>query len=539
MTEGILMREIMSDPLLRQYSVIILDEAHERTVHTDIIMGLMKKILKKNTTLKLIVSSATVDAEEMQYFFNFNRTKDKEKDTSVIMSVPGRMYSTDIYYCKEPVPDYVKAVVDTVLKIHQTEGHGDILGFLTGQEEVERAVALLREGNTKSKNGLRLQVLPMHGSLPNSEQLKVFRPAEQDHRKVIIATNIAETSVTINGIVYVVDCGFVKMRWFNPDTFTDSLVVVPISKSSAQQRAGRAGRMRTGKVFRLYSEAEYEKLPDSTCCEMQRTDLSLAVLHLKALGIDNVLRFNFPAPPPAKNLAAAMELLFALGAIDEDGKLTPLGSNMAEFPMHPLYSKMLLTSGEFGCSEEILTIVSALQVQTIFTKPVSGAAAIKARVAHRKFEVAEGDLLTLLNAYNAYIKMGKRKDFCHRHFLNHRGLKRVTEIRDKMEKLLVKFGVPIVTAKGNGEMVLRAITGGLFQNAAYFHHSGVYKSIRGDQDLHVHPSSVLYTLEQAQWVLFCDLISTNKQYIKNLTVVKPDWLEELAPHFYQKGFRIF
>lgn len=182
---------------------------------------------------------------------------------------------------------------------------------------------------------------------------------------------------------------------------------------------------------------------------MQRTELSMAVIQLKALGIDNVLRFNFPSPPPAKNLASALELLFALDAIDKDGELTkPLGVNMAEFPIHPSYSKILLRSGDFGCSEEILTILSALQVQTIFTKPVSGSASIKARIAHRDFQVLEGDLLTLLNAYRAYEKFGKKKDWCHKHFLNYRGLKRVDEIRSQMKKLVMKFGVPIVSASG-------------------------------------------------------------------------------------------
>ncbi|KAK6631984.1 hypothetical protein RUM44_007014 [Polyplax serrata] len=535
MTEGILIREMLSDPLLSHYSVIILDEVHERTLYTDIIMGLMKKILKKNTSLKLIVSSATVDADELQHFFNLNRTPDKTKDTSTILSVPGNMYSVDVFYVEEPVPCYVQGVVDTILKIHKHEFRGSILAFLTGQEEIERAVNALKDyEDTRGKDGLRLLVLPMHGSLPYSEQLKVFRPAEQSQRKVIISTNVAETSVTIPGVVYVVDSGFVKLRWFKYDTGVDSLIVVPISKASADQRAGRAGRDRRGKTYRLYRESDYEKFTEATPCEMQRTDLSQAVLQLKALGIHNVLRFDFPFPPPAKNLAAALQLLFALNAIDESGELTqPLGARMSELPIHPLYSKMLLASDEFGCTEEILTILSCLQVETIFIKPAGGAASIKARIAQRNFHVTEGDLLTYLNVYEAFERNGRRKDWCMKYFLNYKGLKRVSEIRSQMKRSLGK--VELSSAEGNEVAVRKAIASGLFQNAAYLHYSGTYKSVRGDVDLHVHPNSVLYTLTQPSWVLFCEVVHTNKVYMRNLVAVEPDWLEQLAPHFYEKG----
>ncbi|XP_069698122.1 probable ATP-dependent RNA helicase DHX35 isoform X2 [Periplaneta americana] len=535
MTEGILLREMMADPLLRSYCVIMLDEVHERTLYTDIVMGLLKKILRKQKNLKLVVASATVDAEQLYNFFNNNSSKDKSKDTAVIMSVEGRLYPVNIYYVKEPVPDYVKAVVETVIKIHEYEPLGDVLAFLTGQEEVDRAVKLLKEQEIENKDNLKLLVLPMYGSLPNAEQLKVFRSTPRGLRKVVIATNIAETSITISGIVYVIDCGFVKLRWFNPDAHTDSLVVVPISQASAEQRAGRAGRVRSGKAYRLYTEAEYDKLAEATPPEMQRTELSMAVLQLKALGIDNVLRFNFPSPPPARNLQSALELLFAIGAIDSDGQLTePVGLTMAEFPMNPLYSKTLITSGEFGCSEEMLSIIALLQVQNVFTKPTGGQAAIKARVAKRKFEVEEGDLLTLLNVYTAYIKHNMAKDWCNKYFLNYKGLCRTHEIRTQMLRLLQRFNIPIISCEGNAEKVCKSITAGLFPNAAYLHYTGVYKTVRGDQELHIYPSSVLYTLEQPKWLLFCEVVHTDRVYMKDLTVVQPSWLEELAPHFYEK-----
>ncbi|KAJ9594469.1 hypothetical protein L9F63_014081, partial [Diploptera punctata] len=531
MTEGILLREMMADPLLRNYSVIMLDEVHERTLYTDIAMGLLKKILR----LKLIVASATVDAEQLYRFFNHNSSKDKSQDTAVIMSIEGRLYPVDIHYIKEkPVPDYVKATVDTVIKIHLNEPMGDILAFLTGQDEVDRAVRLPKR-NKYCHEKVKLLVLPMYGSLPNSEQLKVFRSTPRGLRKVVIATNIAETSITISGIVYVIDCGFVKLCWFNPEAHVDSLVIVPISQASADQRAGRAGRVRSGKAYRLYPVEEYNKLSEATPPEMQRTDLSMAVLQLKALGIDNILRFSFPSPPPARNLQSALELLFALEAIGSIGQLTkPIGISIAEFPISPLFSKSLIISDEFGCSEEILTIIAMLQVQNVFIKPISGQASIKARVERRKFEVEEGDLLTLLNVYNAFIKHDMSKDWCNKYFLNYKGLTRACEIRTQMSRLLQRFNVSLVSCNGDTEKVCKAITAGFFPNAAFLHYSGVYKTVRGDQVLHISPNSVLYTQKQPKWVLFCKIVQTDQAYMMDLTVVSPSWLEELAPHFYEK-----
>ncbi|XP_054282374.1 probable ATP-dependent RNA helicase DHX35 isoform X2 [Macrosteles quadrilineatus] len=541
MTEGILLREMMADPLLRQYSVIMLDEVHERTTSTDILMGLLKKILRKQKKLRVIVTSATMDAEHLCSFFN--HSSDKNKKTAVIMSVEGRLYPVQIHYLKEPVPDYVRAAVDTVVKIHVSEAGGDVLCFLTGQEEVDRAVALLREHAASSpRRDLELLILPMYGSLPNADQLKVFQHTARTQRKVVVSTNIAETSVTIPGIVYVVDCGFVKMRWYDPHTCCDSLVTVPVSQASAEQRAGRAGRVRPGKVYRLYCEKDYDTLPTTTPPEMQRMDLSSAVLQLKALGIDNVVRFPFPSPPPARHLAAAYQLLHALGAIDDNGALSqPLGTNMAELPLPPLHAKVLLASGEFGCSEEAASVLALLQVQSVFTRPAGGAASVKARVERRKFEVEEGDLLTLLNVYTAYKREVARSDkssreWCHKHFVNHKAMKRVSEIRSQMLKLCEKLGVPIISAAGDSSKVRRCFTAGFFPNTAYLHHSGVYKTVRGDVVLHVHPTSVLYTLEQPQWLLFCEVVQTDRSYMRELTVIQPEWLEELAPHFYHKTF---
>ncbi|XP_013784938.2 LOW QUALITY PROTEIN: putative pre-mRNA-splicing factor ATP-dependent RNA helicase DHX16 [Limulus polyphemus] len=523
LTDGMLLREFLSEPDLSGYSVLIVDEAHERTLHTDILFGLVKDIARFRPDLKLLISSATLDAEKFSDFF----------DGAPIFRIPGRRYPVDIYYTKAPEADYLDACVVTVLQIHVTQPLGDILVFLTGQEEIETCQEMLLERTRSLGSKIReLIVLPIYANLPSDMQAKIFEPTPPGARKVILATNIAETSLTIDGIIYVIDPGFNKQNSYNARTGMESLVVTPISKASANQRAGRAGRVAAGKCFRLYTAWAYQhELEDNAIPEIQRVNLGNVVLLLKSLGINDLIHFDFLDPPPHETLVLALEQLYALGALNHLGELTKRGRRMAEFPIDPMMSKMILASEQYKCSEEILSIAAMLSCNSsIFYRPKDKI--VHADTARKNFFSAGGDHLTLLNVYNQWMETGYSTQWCFENFIQHRSMRRARDVREQLEGLMDRVEIELVSNPLDSVNIRKAITAGFFYHTAKLSKSGHYKTIKHQQTVMIHPNSSMFE-DLPRWLLYHELVFTTKEFMREVIEIECSWLLEVAPHFYK------
>lgn len=556
MTDGMLLREAtLQDPLLSRYSVVMVDEAHERNLNSDALLGLLKKIRRKRPDLRVIVCSATIDAEAFLDFFVPPKKRKRRwdnpqattlpTDRGTIISVDGRQHSVDILYLEQPTSNYIRCLVETALKICREESaKGDILCFLPSGEDVDQAIRMTQDHLDQNPQQYKpIDLLPLYSSLPYHLQARVFQPPQQQQqRRIIYSTNLAETSVTVPRITHVIDSGFVKLPMFDPKTQFDRLLVVPTSHASAQQRAGRAGRLQAGQCYRLYTEEFYRtKMQAATPPEILRTNLTSFILTLKALGVDNILAFELMDLPGVDALSHGLESLYALGALDDKTELTTLGWDMSSFPTEPRVSRMLLQSFDEECTQEMAGIASVLQVRSIFLTP-----RLKQRedwvAAMSQIADSSGDHVTYVNALMEQDEQNFTREECLERFLDYVALRRVMEVRKQLLGVLKRrrngriSSLGSATVEERSRAIRKCVTAGFFSQIAKLQTDGRYYTLHNPILVTPTATSIFQSHGMhSEYICFCETQDGPRggMELRSVSAIDPRWLRELAPHYWE------
>lgn len=506
MTDGIILREIQSDPELSNYEVIVVDEAHERSLNIDFTLGLLKDLLKRRKDLKVLVTSATIDAEKFSKFFG----------NAPVINVSGRTYPVEIIYA----PD--KEIEEVVSEISVKGKSGDVLSFVAGWDDISKTMEKLKKLDISPK----LEIIPVHGEMEPGEQDKIFArfPGK---KKVSVATNIAETSITPDGVVCVIDTGWIKQTDFDPQTGIGSLNTVKHSKAGCSQRTGRAGRTQPGVCYRLYSEDDFNRRPEFTKPEILRTSLAGVILQMKALGIKNPEGFEFVDMPEKEAIRKAHQTLQALGALDAKDELTEIGWEMANLPLEPHIARMVIAAAKYGCLEEVLVVAASLSVHNIFPLIKDEEQKKLAAEAHAKFKDLTSDFLTLLKVWEEYRNSGFDRSWIIKNFLNWKALEEIRKIRGQLFSILRNHYK--ITSNSDKEAIAKAVATGLVENLLNYYGRHAYRTARGDS-VYIHPSSAVFGgFNHPDWMVAAEIVTTKKTFARDCMAIKPEWMEEIAP----------
>ncbi len=516
MTDGILLQEIKADKELSRYNVMLIDEAHERSLNIDFILGILKSIVARRPDFKVIISSATINAEVFSEYF----------DECPIVRIEAGAFPVQVIYDaqhSEEEPEWLLLKIEEIVqRVIDERREGDILIFLSGEQTIKDCMTIL----AALPAAKRLELVPLYGRLGKEEQERVFLPTPRNKIKVVVATNIAETSVTIDGITTVIDSGLSKVNYYNPKTFISSLVEGPISKASCNQRKGRAGRTQPGICYRLYTKKDYESRPLFTTEEIYRTDLSEVVLRMAELDITDFETFDFISPPADRGISGAIETLRLLDALTEENTLSEIGKLMVEYPLLPRLSRMIVEAIRRypNVLEETITAAAFLSTNSPFILPPDEE--VEARRAHHAFQDAAGDFVSYLKLLDAYLNARDKERFCTSYYLDPKTLAELANVKEQLEEITGEIGIPI-SSGGPASDYLCAISRGLIQFVCVSTAPGVYRSLTADK-IHIHPGSVMFR-ETPRYIVAGEIVKTSRMFARSVSPLEKGWLERISP----------